>query len=118
MAKHVNLLPICTACAIGKSRKKPHKQHSDSRSPKYLHRLHIDCSGRQRVSTMGKAYYYMVIVDDATRRTWTVLLRRVTDAAAALQKFLRTEVRQLNTGNDGPKVQVVRCDNGPEFASA
>jgi len=118
LAKHINLLPICTACLVGKSRKKPHKQAADSRSKQYLHRLHIDITGRQRVASLGGNYYCMIIVDDATRKTWAFPMKRVTDAAAVLRRFLRTEVRQLNSGNNGPKVQTVRCDSGPEFASA
>jgi hypothetical protein len=118
LAKHVNLLPICTACLIGKSRKKPHKKAADSRSTKYLNRIHVDLSGRQRVASIGGNYYYMVIIDDATRKAWTFPLKRVTDAAATLRRWLRTEVRQLNPGNTGPKVQTCRCDSGPEFASA
>ena len=118
LAKHINLLPICTACLVGKSRKKPHKQAADSRSKQYLHRLHIDITGRQRVASLGGNYYCMIIVDDATRKAWAFPMKKVTDAAAVLRRFLRTEVRQLNTDNTGPKVQTVRCDSGPEFASA
>ena len=84
LAKHINLLPICTACLVGKSRKKPHKQAADSRSKQYLHRLHIDITGRQRVASLGGNYYCMIIVDDATRKAWAFPMKRVTDAAAVL----------------------------------
>ncbi|GKA06149.1 reverse transcriptase domain-containing protein [Tanacetum coccineum] len=61
---------LCSACAIGKSKKKPHKPKSEDTNQEKLHLLHMDLCGPMRVASVNGKKYILVIVDDYSRFTW------------------------------------------------
>ncbi|GKG27721.1 retrovirus-related pol polyprotein from transposon TNT 1-94, partial [Tanacetum coccineum] len=60
---------LCSACALGKSSKKPHKPKSDDTNQEKLYLLHI--------------------VDDYSRFTWVKCLRSKDEAPAFIINFLK-----------------------------
>ncbi|GJV63657.1 retrovirus-related pol polyprotein from transposon TNT 1-94 [Tanacetum coccineum] len=60
---------LCSACAIGKSKKKPHKPKSEDTNQEKLYLLHMDLCGPMRVASVNGKKYILVIVDDYSRFT-------------------------------------------------
>ena len=114
LRKYVKLMDTCNICPMGTQRSEPHPNTATTRAKNYLDRLILDCSGRQPVATIAGYWYFLLIVDDATRRKWTRLLKSLKQVAAIFDDFLRTVVRQGTSGARGC-VQHIRTDNGPDF---
>ncbi|GJY26833.1 retrovirus-related pol polyprotein from transposon TNT 1-94 [Tanacetum coccineum] len=66
---------LCSACALGKSSKKPHKPKSEDTNQEKLYLLHMDLCGPMRVASVNGKKYILVIVDDYSRFTWVKCLR-------------------------------------------
>ncbi|GJS98748.1 retrovirus-related pol polyprotein from transposon TNT 1-94 [Tanacetum coccineum] len=60
---------LCSACAMGKSKKKPHKPKSEDTNQEKLYFLHMDLCGPMRVASVNEKNYILVIVDDYSRFT-------------------------------------------------
>ena len=114
LRKYVKLMDKCNVCPMGTQRSESHPDAASSRAKNFLDRLVLDCSGRQPVSTISGHWYFLLIVDDATRTKWTRLLKSLKQVPAVFDRFLKTVVRQGTTGARGC-VQYVRTDNGPDF---
>ncbi|GJT46863.1 retrovirus-related pol polyprotein from transposon TNT 1-94 [Tanacetum coccineum] len=55
---------LCSVCAMGKSKKKPHKPKSKDTNQEKLYLLHMDLCGPMRVASVNGKKYILVIVDD------------------------------------------------------
>ncbi|GJT45092.1 retrovirus-related pol polyprotein from transposon TNT 1-94 [Tanacetum coccineum] len=55
---------LCSACAIGKSKKKPYKPNSEDTNKEKLYLLHMDLCGPMRVASVNGKKYILFIVDD------------------------------------------------------
>ncbi|GJW42041.1 retrovirus-related pol polyprotein from transposon TNT 1-94 [Tanacetum coccineum] len=66
---------LCSACAMGKSKKKPHKPKSKDTNQENLYLLHMDLCGPMCVASVNGKKYTLVIVDDYSRFTWVKYLR-------------------------------------------
>ncbi|GKE09283.1 retrovirus-related pol polyprotein from transposon TNT 1-94 [Tanacetum coccineum] len=55
---------LCSACAMGKSKKKPHKPKYEDTNQEKLYLLHMDLSGPMRVASVNGKKYIFFIVDD------------------------------------------------------
>ncbi|GJW88125.1 retrovirus-related pol polyprotein from transposon TNT 1-94, partial [Tanacetum coccineum] len=70
---------LCSACAMGKSKKKSHTPISEDTNQEKLYLLHMDLCGPMRVVSVNGKKYILVIVDDYSRFTWVKSLRIITD---------------------------------------
>ncbi|GJV10498.1 retrovirus-related pol polyprotein from transposon TNT 1-94 [Tanacetum coccineum] len=68
---------LCSACAMGKSKKKPHKPKSEDTNQEKLYILHMDLCGLMRVASVNGKKYILVIVDDYSRFTWHSAIRQM-----------------------------------------
>nr|GEV06189.1 retrovirus-related Pol polyprotein from transposon TNT 1-94 [Tanacetum cinerariifolium] len=66
---------LCSACAMGKSKKKPHKPKSKDTNQEKLYLLHMDLYGLMRVASVNGKKYILVIIDDYSRFIWVKCLR-------------------------------------------
>ncbi|GJU94062.1 retrovirus-related pol polyprotein from transposon TNT 1-94 [Tanacetum coccineum] len=80
---------LCSACAMGKSKKKPHKPKSEDTNQEKLYLLHMDLYGPMRVASINGKKYILVIVDDFSRFTWVKFLRSKDEAPDFIIKFLK-----------------------------
>ncbi|GJX88218.1 retrovirus-related pol polyprotein from transposon TNT 1-94 [Tanacetum coccineum] len=80
---------LCSACAIGKSKKKPHKPKSEDTNQEKLYLLHMDLCGPMRVASVNGKKYILIIVDDYSRFTWVKCLRSKDEAPYFIIKFLK-----------------------------
>nr|GEY53078.1 retrovirus-related Pol polyprotein from transposon TNT 1-94 [Tanacetum cinerariifolium] len=80
---------LCSACALGKSKKKSHKPKSKDTNQEKLYLLHMDLCGPMRVESVNGKKYILVIVDDYSRFTWVKFLRSKNEAPDFIIKFLK-----------------------------
>ncbi|GKA54043.1 retrovirus-related pol polyprotein from transposon TNT 1-94, partial [Tanacetum coccineum] len=103
---------LCSACAMGKSKKKPHKPKSEDTNQEKLYLLHMDLCGPMRVTSVNGKKYILVIVDDYSLFTWVKCLRSKDKAPDFIIKFLKMIQVRLKV-----PIQRIRTDNGTEFVN-
>ncbi|GKC53314.1 retrovirus-related pol polyprotein from transposon TNT 1-94 [Tanacetum coccineum] len=103
---------LCSACAMGKSNKRPHKPKFEDTNQEKLYILHMDLCGPMRVASVNGKKYILVIVDDYSRFTWVKCLRSKDEALDFIIKFLKMIQVRLKV-----PVRRIRQDNGTEFVN-
>ena len=104
-------LPNCHACQYGKQKWRPFPK-STWRATHKLHLIHTDVSSPQRTVSLVGSQYYMVFIDDFTRLYWIFFLKFKSKVARVFWKF-----KKMVENQSGCKIQVLRSDNGKEYAS-
>ncbi|GJV51097.1 retrovirus-related pol polyprotein from transposon TNT 1-94, partial [Tanacetum coccineum] len=103
---------LCSACAMGKSKKKPHKPKSEDTNQEKLYLLHMDLCGPMRVASVNEKKYILVIVNDYSRFTWVKCLRSKDKAPDFIIKFLKMIQVWLKV-----PIRRIRTYNGTEFVN-
>nr|GEX76823.1 integrase, catalytic region, zinc finger, CCHC-type, peptidase aspartic, catalytic [Tanacetum cinerariifolium] len=103
---------LCSACAMGKSKKKTHKPKSEDTNQEKFYLLHMDLCGPMRVANINGKKYILVIVDDYSQFTWVKCLRSKDEASDFIIKFLKMIQVRLKT-----PVRCIRTYNGSEFVN-
>nr|GEZ07699.1 retrovirus-related Pol polyprotein from transposon TNT 1-94 [Tanacetum cinerariifolium] len=103
---------LCSACAMGKSKKKSHKPKSKDTNQEKLYLLHMDLCGPIRVKSVNEKKYILIIVDDYSRFTWVKCLRSKDKAPYFIIEFLKMIQVRLKV-----PVRRIRTDNGTEFVN-
>ncbi|GKE77939.1 retrovirus-related pol polyprotein from transposon TNT 1-94, partial [Tanacetum coccineum] len=103
---------LCSACAMGKSKKQSHKPKSEDANQEKLYYLHMDLCGPMCVASVNEKKYILVIVDDYFRFTWVKFLASKDEAPDFIIKFLKMIQVRLNI-----VVRNIRTDNGTEFVN-
>ncbi|GJR06877.1 retrovirus-related pol polyprotein from transposon TNT 1-94 [Tanacetum coccineum] len=99
---------LCSACALGKSKKSSHQPKAKDTNQEKLYLLHMDLCGPMRVESINGKRYILVIVDDYSQFTWVAK----DEAPDAIIKCIKNIQVRLNT-----TVHNVRTDNGSEFVN-
>ncbi|GJW67723.1 retrovirus-related pol polyprotein from transposon TNT 1-94 [Tanacetum coccineum] len=103
---------LCSACAIGKSKKQTHKPKSEDTNQEKLYLLHMNLCGPMRVASVNGKKYILIIVDDYSRFIWVKFLASKDEAPNFIIKFLKMiQVRLYVT------IWNIRTDNGTEFVN-
>ncbi|GJU33442.1 retrovirus-related pol polyprotein from transposon TNT 1-94 [Tanacetum coccineum] len=97
---------LCSACAMGKSKKKPYKPKSEDTNQEKLYLLHMDLCGSMRVASVNGKKYILVIVNDYSRFTWVKCIRSKDEAPYFIINFLKMIQLRLKV-----PVQRIRTDN-------
>ncbi|GJU29740.1 retrovirus-related pol polyprotein from transposon TNT 1-94 [Tanacetum coccineum] len=103
---------LCSACAMGKSKKQSHKPKSEDTNQEKLYLLHMDLCRPMRVASVNGKKYILVIIDDYSRFTWVKFLASKDEAPDFIIKFLKMIQVRLNA-----PVRNIRIDNGTEFVN-
>ncbi|GJV96687.1 retrovirus-related pol polyprotein from transposon TNT 1-94 [Tanacetum coccineum] len=103
---------MCSACALGKSKKSSHQPKVEDTNQEKLYLLHMDLCGLMRVESINGKKYILVIVDDYSRFTWVKILGSKDEALDAIIKCIKNIQVRLNT-----TFHNVRTDNGTEFVN-
>nr|GEW85743.1 retrotransposon protein, putative, Ty1-copia subclass [Tanacetum cinerariifolium] len=103
---------LCSACAMGKSKKKSHKPKSEDTNQEKLYLLHMDLYGPIRVESINEKKYILIIVDDYSRFTWVKCLRSKDEAPDFIIKFLKMIQVRIKV-----PVCCIQIDNGTEFVN-
>ena len=76
----------CRGCAMGKFAKSPFPS-SDSRATGILDLIHSDVSGRMSHVSLSGYEYYVLFIDDHSRRTWIYFLKTKSEVFKWFQEF-------------------------------
>nr|GEV48084.1 retrovirus-related Pol polyprotein from transposon TNT 1-94 [Tanacetum cinerariifolium] len=109
---HYQLDHLCSACAMGKSKKQSHKPKSEDTNQEKLYLLHMDLCGHMRVASINGIKYILIIVDDYSQFTWVKFLASKEEAPDFIIKFLKMIQVRLDT-----PVRNIRIDNETEFVN-
>lgn len=106
-------LKMCRGCKMGRSSEKPHpRKNPIYRAKEQLELVHTDIAGPFKPVAVGGGggQYNLVIIDDFSRKSWTIPLRRKSDTKVALKDWITVNENQV-----GKRVKRLRSDNGGEF---
>ncbi|GJU14068.1 retrovirus-related pol polyprotein from transposon TNT 1-94, partial [Tanacetum coccineum] len=103
---------LCSACALGKSKKHSHKPKAKDSIQEKLYLLHMDLCEPMRIQSINRRKYILVIVDDYSRFTWMKFLRSKDEVSEFMIKFLKMIQVRLNE-----TIRNIRTDNGTEFVN-
>ncbi|GKC31974.1 retrovirus-related pol polyprotein from transposon TNT 1-94 [Tanacetum coccineum] len=103
---------LCSACAMGKSKKQSHKPKSEDTNQEKLNLLHMDLCGPMRVASINGKKYILVIIDDYSWFTWVKFLASKDEAPNLIIKFLKMIQVRLNA-----PVRNIHTDNRTEFVN-
>jgi hypothetical protein len=84
---------ICKGCALGKNIKKPFPS-INNRSKEILDLIHSDVCGSMLVRSLGGSLYYVIFLDDYSRKTWLYLLKTKDEVFIKFQEF-KGEIENL-----------------------
>ncbi|GKE24743.1 retrovirus-related pol polyprotein from transposon TNT 1-94, partial [Tanacetum coccineum] len=101
---------ICSSYEVCKAKRSSFKSNTVPSSKGQLNLLHMDLCGPMRVASINGKKYILVIVDDYSRYTWTLILRSKDETPEVLKDFLMMIQRNLQA-----LVISVRTDRGTEF---
>nr|GEX05792.1 putative ribonuclease H-like domain-containing protein [Tanacetum cinerariifolium] len=103
---------LCSACVMGKSKKKSHKPKYEDTNQEKLYLLHMDLCGPMHVESVNRKKYILFIVDHYSRFTRVKCLRSKDEASYFIIKFLKMIQVRLKV-----HVRRIRKDNGTEFVN-
>ncbi|GJR62666.1 retrovirus-related pol polyprotein from transposon TNT 1-94 [Tanacetum coccineum] len=104
---------LCSACAMGKSKKKPHKPKSKDTNQEKLYLLHMDLCGLMRVTSVNGKKYILVIVDLIHSMSHRLMfLSKKDEAPDFIINFLKMIQVRLKV-----PVRRIRTDNGTKFVN-
>jgi transposase InsO family protein len=104
---------FCDTCVIAKHRRGVFPKQSKYRTDKALELVHDDLCEPVKTTTPGRWHYFLLLVDDATRYMWVVLLTTKSEASSAIKRIQTAAEKEC-----GHKLRVLRTDNGGEFTAA
>ena len=108
----INVLPnACEACLMGKQHRQPFPQDG-SRATAPLQLVHTDLCGKMNTIALGGFSYFMLLINDYSRRTWVYLLKTKDEAFGKFKEWHRLVENEVNA-----KVKALRSDRGGEFTS-
>lgn len=103
---------LCEGCLLGKQFRKPFSKMLDSRAKKPLELIHSDVCGPISPSSFGKSNYFLLFIDDFSRKTWVYFLKQKSEVFEIFKKFKATVEKE-----SGLKIKALRSDRGGEFTS-
>eukprot|EP00253_Pinus_taeda_P006391 PITA_06391 len=106
-------LGICGACQAGKQHRSSFPNGESWRASKVLQLIHVDICGPMKTSSITACKYFLLIVDDFSRKMWVYFLKNKSDAFSIFQKF-----KILVEKESSCDIMTLRTDNGGEFCSS
>ena len=104
-------MDTCKGCTLGKYAKSSF-QDRDSRARAILEQVHTDVSGPFSIASTTKQRYYVIFIDDFSRRCWIYFMQKKD------QTFSRfCEFKALAEKKSGKKIRALHSDNGGEYVS-
>jgi hypothetical protein len=85
---------------------------SDNRSKGILDIIHLDVCRQIMVPSLGKFVYYVIFIDDYSRKTWIYFLKAKDEVFSKFQEF-KALVENLSIS----KIKILRLVNGGEYTS-
>ncbi|KAM2454036.1 hypothetical protein PS1_014188 [Malus domestica] len=97
---------------LNKSFRKSFPNESTIRAQKPLELIHTDVCGPIKPSSLGKNNYFLLFIDDFSRKTWVYFLKQKSEVFGAFKKFKAAVEKE-----SGCKIKAMRSDRRGEFTS-
>jgi transposase InsO family protein len=104
---------FCDTYVLAKHRRGVFLKQSKYHVDKTLELVHGNLCGLVKLETPGGRCYFLLLVDDATRYMWVVLLTAKSEASSAIKRIQAVVEKEC-----GRKLRVLRTDNEWEFTAA
>ena len=101
----------CKGCTLGKYVESTFHE-KENRASVILERIHIDVCGPFSVSSIEKHRYYVIFVDDFSRKCWMFFMQKKDQTFSKFCEFKALVEKEL-----GNQVKAIRSDNGGEYIS-
>jgi hypothetical protein len=108
---HIEHDGVCRDCALGKNVEGSFSS-SDNISKGILDLIHTNVCGPMTIASLNEYLYYVLFIDDHSRKTWIYFLKTKDGVLARFQEF-KAQVENLT----GRRIRVLRSDNGGEYTS-
>ncbi|KAL4341735.1 hypothetical protein GQ457_08G027600 [Hibiscus cannabinus] len=103
---------LCEACLLGKHARSSFPKEATSRATEPLQLVHTDVCGPIKPPSFGKSRYFLLFIDDYSRKTWVHFLKQKSEAFGAFKNF-----KALVEKESGFEIKSLRSDRGGEFTS-
>jgi transposase InsO family protein len=103
---------FCDTCVLAKHRCGVFLKQRKYRANKALELVHGDLCGPVKPTTPDVRRYFLLLIDDATRYMWVVLLTAKSEALSAIKHIQAAAEKECDR-----KIRVLRTDNGGEFTT-
>ncbi|CAJ2640870.1 unnamed protein product [Trifolium pratense] len=103
---------VCEGCLLGKQFKMSFPKESSSRAQKPLELIHTDVCGPIKPRSLDKSNYFLLFIDDFSRKTWVYFLKEKSEVFENFKKF-----KALVEKESGLVIKAIRSDRGGEFTS-
>ena len=105
----------CSVCNLTKAVRVINRK-APERATQPLERIHTDIWGPFSIPTKGGAQYIITFTDDYSRKSWVYLVQNRSELHRVFSLFkIERELELQDKNGQGPKIQKIRCDNGPEY---
>ena len=103
---------FCESCVYGKQKRVSFVKSGHEKKNEKLELVHTYVWGPAHVSSLGGSYYYVLLIDDATRKVWVYFLRQKYDVFVTFKKW-----KCLVENETGKRLKCFRSRNGGEYYS-
>ncbi|GJS25866.1 retrovirus-related pol polyprotein from transposon TNT 1-94 [Tanacetum coccineum] len=103
---------LCSACAMGKRKKKPYKPKSEDTNQEKLYLLHMDLCGLMRVASVNGNKYILAIVDDYSQFTWVNCLRSKDETLDFINQVSQDDPKEVAIACYTQNRSVIRLHHG------
>jgi transposase InsO family protein len=111
---NLDLVPVqpCGGCLAGKQHKHPFNSKPSVRAKQPLQLIHSDLCGPMQTPSLGKALYFLSLIDDFSRYTFVYFLET---KSQCLEKFLA--YKRLVENQTERTIKELRTDRGGEYVN-
>lgn len=102
---------VCRGCVLGKNVKSSFPS-SSRRFKGILDLVHSDICGPMLAQSLSGFLYYVLFIDDFSRKTWIFFLKAKNETLGKFQEF-----KALVENQTSRKIRALRSDNGGECIS-
>lgn len=100
----------CVSCCKGMQCVKKFPKRKNKRAKDILELIHTDLAGPMEEETWGGARYFLIFVDEFSRKVMGYMLKSKTEVFAKFKEFKVFVANQINK-----KIKKLRSDNGSEY---
>ncbi|KAK3032111.1 hypothetical protein RJ639_037415 [Escallonia herrerae] len=99
-------------CLVGKEHRHSFPKESISRAKATLELIHTDVCGPINLASLGKNRYFLLFIDDYSRKTWLYFLKQDSEVFSTSKRF-----KALVEKESGYQIKAMKSDRGGEFTS-
>jgi len=103
---------LCEVCIFGKHARKNFSKVAASKATKPLQLVHADVCGPIVPPSFSKNKYFLLFIDDFSRKMWVYFLRQKSKVFSSFKNF-----KALVEKESGFEIKALRSDRGGEFTS-